>query len=466
MTKRSFSILLALALVAGIFGTLPAKAQTTIPDVVQIDDPKGDANFLNDQDNAYGTPLAGQGDHVTPADIGNATDLMKVWFSNTATEISLNFQTEGNPNLLAYDTYFRFSSNAGQGPVANDTTRGCLQWVASINGAGGAYTGPTEGALTDKCNVGTVQTGALVTAPGPEGFITTMTFPRSYSPLLADGSSITAPFGVARIVYVGNPPAPTVLTAATIDNTKRGTDYVITGGGPIVQPPPDPKEEPPGKSDPPGKGKKKGCPKGKGKKKGACPGKPKPPAVPACPAYVPGEQGAEAETTIVTDAATEEKPVELEFDAGRGLGGPLIGGVPVPPDQTKHNYHNVQIDSQAAEVGLYLRLEFPDRRDYDLYLLYPDGSEASHSGDFNPVHEALSCGAATTQCQSGSNFESINGIKTSDCQGWTVDSVAYLTEGGKVKLKMWLGEIKGDPAAPAGEGESAALATFFSLLGL
>ena len=456
MTKRSISVFLALALVGGVFSALPARAQeappVTVPSTVQIDDPLGDANGLNDQDNAYGTPLAGEGDHAGPAG-GTSTDILKVWFSNTASDVSLNIQLNGNPGNLAYDTYFRFSSNAGEGPVAADTTRGCLQWVASVNGAAGAYTGETEGTFTDKCNVGTVVVGPLVIAEGPDGtFVIQITFPRDSSPLLADGQVLTAPFGVSRNVYVG--PTPTVATAVTLDSTKRGSDYTITGGGPVLQPVP---SEPPGKNDPPGKGKKKGCKKGKGKKKGACPGKkkpkkPAPPVAAACPAYTPGEEGAEAETTVVTADATEEKPIEVAIEAPPG----------VPEVALGHAFHNIQVDASGSEGGFFARYEFPVYEDHDIYLNYADGSEAAHAGGFNPapVPVALGCCDGTgTGGHSEQGAEVLDGIRTADCAGYTLDMASFMSEGGEMTLKLWLGEPENDPAAPAG-----AFDTFMGLL--
>jgi hypothetical protein len=446
MKRKNWSWVLASGLVASSLALSPAGAQdapVVVPDVVQIDDPVGDANFVNDQDNAYDTPAEGLGDNDAET-IGNATDILKVWFTHTATHVSLNVQLNGDPSGLAYDTYYRFSSNAGEGSVASDTVRGCLQWVASMNGTAGAYNGPTEGALTDKCNVGTPVAGPLAVAAGPDGtFVMTTTFPRSYSPLLVDGAKLTAPFGVSRIVYANGLPQLGSAAYATIDNTKRGSDYDLAasaGEPPVVKPPKPPKAPKPGKP--------KGCDKGKGKKKGC---KPAPPAPAACPAYVPGENGAEAELLTVTDAATAENPVTVEFDAGRGLGvAPLtVEGVHIPlPDLTTHNYRNIQVDSSSAEVGLYVRIEFPDRHDYDLYLQRADGSEADHSGDFSTVPESPfnSCGG--TSCESGATFEQISGIRTPDCGGWTTDSVAFLTPGGNVTMKVWLGEVLADPAAP------------------
>lgn len=468
MGKRFWSVAIACALVAGVFSSLPASAQeapaVAIPEVVQIDDPVGDANGLNDQDNAYNAPpLVGEGDHVLPADVGTATDILKVWFTNTGTDVSLNIQLEGNPSALAYDTYFRFSSNMGEGAVASDTLRGCLQWIASVNGAGGAYNAPTEGNLTDKCNVGDPVFTPLTIAPADTGFVMTITFPRSYSPLLEDGALLTAPFGVSRVLYAnGLPPSPAAGSTAafvTMDNTQRGTDYTISSGGPVVQPVP-PKEEPPGKADPPGKGKKKGCGKGKGKQKGACPGK-KPPAPAPCPAYVPGEQGAEATTSIVTDAATEEAPVV--FEATAAAGGPNLA--PAPVDETSNLFQNIQVDSANPEAGLYVKFEFPEFHDYDFQLKRADGSTAASSGDAQVAPgEGLGSGSPEGGWEAGTNYEMVMGIRSADCAGYTAQMIGFLTYGGDVKLSMWLGEIKADPVAPP--SQESAMEMFYRVMGL
>lgn len=469
MNKRLWSLALSAALVAGVFSALPASAQEApplvIPEVVQIDDPVGDANGLNDQDNAYGTPAEGQGDQAFGPG-GTATDIRKVWFSNTSTEVSLNIQLNADPSTLAYDTYFRFSSNAGEGTVATDATRGCLQWIASVNGAAGAYGGPTEGNLTDKCNVGDPVLGPLTVSPGEgdgNGFVITVTFPRSYSPLLADGSSLTAPFGVSRILYAnGLPPTPAAGSTAafvTLDNTKRGTDYTLSAGGPVVTPVPDP--DPTVDPEPKPKPKPKKCKK-KANGKKVCPKKkpkPKPPVVPpgppagSCPAYVPGEQGAEVETTVVTDAATAEKPVEIPLEIGAGFG---VGGV--FEDAIAHAYHNVQVDSTSGSTGLYVRLEMPYPSDYDLFVRNADGTEAARAAGFNPepaVYNDNTAGGHTEP-----DAEMIDGVTTADCGGYTIDAGAATGEGGELTLKFWLGE-----ATYTAGGESA-MEMFFRTLGL
>lgn len=468
--KRIVILLASMALVAAGFQVVPAAAQEApaIPATVQIDDPLGDANGLNDQDNAYGSPAEGEGDHVTGPG-GTSTDLLKVWFSNTAKDVSLHFQTNGDPSTLAYDTYFRFASNPGTGSVAANEARGCLYWIASINGAGGGYTGETGAVLEDQCNVGDGVAGTLTTAAGPEGtFINTMTFPRSYSPLLADGGKIVAPYGVSRIVYVGPLPEAGTAAVVTLDNTQRGAEYAITAEGPSVK-------TPPGKNDPPGK--KKGCKKGKGKKRG-CEGKgkksPKPgkPSA-ACAPLKPATAGAEAPSVTLTDSATAEKPfvqpltLEQRVDEGLGdaLGAP--GSTPAAPASV-----NVQVDTNSkAPVGLYATFEFPEYRDYDLWAYFPgtENEEAASSHGFQPAIETQGAPAVGPVGLDNSNTatnhggestatsENLVGILTPDCGGYTISAYNYLGEGGDMELKLWLGEVKYDPAdTPAAEGAQAA----------
>lgn len=434
-----------------------AQEAPAVPAEPNVTDPKGDANYLNDQGLA-----GGEGDVEGPADASSSADIMAAWFTNDAESVTAHVLVEGAlPSTPSY--FYRVLVD----PTGGEKT--CLWFQAGVPGVADAGTGadPT-GSLRNICGDGSTVDGEASLAENPDGgTIISIKIPMGTHGL-AVGMTLGSPNAASR--NWPRTPAASV-TAPQVDNTKRGTPYVISSGEATAEEPKE-EEEPAGKSDPPGKGKKKGCGKGKGKQKGACPGKksgkPKKSAE-SCPPYEPGENGAEAETVTVTDAATEEKPVEIKFDAGRGLAGPLITGVPVPPDQRTHNYHNLVVDSDSAETGLYVRLQFKDRRDYDLYLEYPSGQEATHSGDFNTGFGTplFTCGKETTGCSSGSDFEQLNGIRTKDCQGWTTDSVAYLTEGGEVTLTAWLGDINVDPAAPedGGQRTTGALATFWTLLG-
>lgn len=464
MGKRFWSLVLSVALIGGVFSALPATAQEApaVPAAPNIVDPVGDANLLN---SGTAGPL-GQ-DNVTPVDASSLADLVAVWFSHTADSISVHWQTEAAPpggNGVGYQAF----ASPGEGEAGSNTT-GCLRFLLNIPGTnpgGGSYQDKEWVRLLDRCNVGTsifddAIDGTYSISEGPDATgIITATFPRSYSPLLADGGSLSTPTASANSPLIGEHTNVGYISPST-DNTKPGTDYVLSG--PVAGGPGQPSEpnEPPGKSDPPGKGKKKGCGKGNGKQKGACPGnkpgKPKPP-VASCAPYKPGEEGAEAETTIVTDAATEEKPVELDFDAPAGEANDLGLGV---YDGTASLYQNIQVDTQSADTGLYVRYEFPDRHDYDLYLNYPDGSTAANSGDFNVAPgEGLGSGSPEGGWEAGSNYEQVMGIRTADCAGYTARLVSYLTTGGATKLKIWLGPVVADPA-PAEGGEMSAADMFF-----
>lgn len=456
MNKRVTSVLAAGAMLAALFSAAPVRAEEVkIPDEANINDPFGDGNYLNDQAAPHTV-----GDNVTPADASTVADLGKIWFAAGKSDLTLYIQTEKplgtNAPAYLYDVY----ASPGSGSVGSSTI-GCLRFTAlypgKAQGVDTTYQGPPAAKMLDRCNVGTslwsnAQDGEIeILTAGDGSGIIKMTFPdRSFSPLLADGAVISGP--AARAANLFGVAGTSASSSLNVDTTGRGTDFTIapSGGGGGGTPTPTPTASPdPGKGDDPksdcsklkGKAKKK-CKKGKGPK-----GEPK-----GCAKYVPGEEGAEAETFVVTDKHTEEAPLTVEFDGGRGTLGPLVTGVPVPPDGTTRTFHNVQVDTKGSEAGLYVRLDFTDRRDYDLYLNYPSGAEGTHSGDFNSSNGApvFSCGTASTApgCKSGSSYESVLGIRTADCQGWTTESVAYLTEGGKVKLSFWLGEATVDPKAP------------------
>ncbi|MDQ3962575.1 MAG: hypothetical protein M3277_01455 [Actinomycetota bacterium] len=439
MVKRSLSILLSAALATGVFSALPAKAQEApaVPAEPNIVDPAGDANYINNNN------TAGQSgnNHVTGPDASSLADILAVWLTNDAEKISIHVQTEApQPSSgAAYIVFFRAN--------ADD----CL--LAEFAIAAPSYQGDSYAEVEDTCAGLDPADGEVVSVEGPDGTgIITATFPRAYSASFADGAVIATP----RIEMRNLTGGPVSLRGPTIDNTDPGSDYTIVGGGSGAKPEPEPTEEPPGKSDPPGKGKKKGCKKGKGKKKGACPEKPKPP-VAECPAYVPGEEGAEAETTVVTDAATEEKPIVAEFDAGPGMGS---AG---PYNETTSVFQNVQVDTANADTGLYAKLEFQNFHDYDLYLNYADGSTAANSGDFNAAAgHGLGSGSPDGAWEAGTNYEMVMGIRTADCAGYTARMVSWLTNGGAMTLSLWLGDVVADPNAPEGE---EALQMFYGLLG-
>jgi hypothetical protein len=430
-----------MALVGGVFSALPAKAQTVVPAAPNIVDPAGDANYLNE-----GFVGAGQGgDHGTPADASSIGDILAVWFTHTAETISWHVQTEAPHPSSGAAYWIEVNTNPAGGPR-------CLSWDMLM--AAPTYQGDSFARVRDDCAATDSVFGEVVAEELADGTgVVTGTVPRSAHALLADGSTLTEPVAFMRHA-TGPIPSVGTFIQPTIDTTAVGTDYTISGGGPVAKPP---AEEPPGKSDPPGKGKKKGCKKGKGKKKGACPGKkpPKPPTA-ACPAYVPGEQGAEAETSVVTDTATAEAPVEVTITAPPGIPEVALG----------HVFHNIQVDTASPDSGLYVAYEFPVYEDHDIYLNYASGNEAAHTGGFNPapVPVALGCCDGTgTGGHSEQGAEFLDGVRTPDCGGYTLDMASFASEGGDMTLKLWLGEPTYDPAADGGE---SAMEMLYRVLGL
>ena len=162
-----------------------------------------------------------------------------------------------------------------------------------------------------------------------------------------------------------------------------------------------------------------------------------------CAPYAAPEHAADLEVAKVTDKATEEAPIEITLSTDEGLGmgrgtfGPLVS----------HAYQNVQVDSKAKSAGLYMRVEFADYQDYDLYLDRADGTTAAQAAGFGDT-ESLQDGD-TSDGHTEMGAEQVTGITTADCGGYTADIVGATTQGGDVTVKLWLGEATFVPEAPA-----------------
>ncbi|MDQ3940123.1 MAG: hypothetical protein M3238_02100 [Actinomycetota bacterium] len=233
MRSKLLGGLLAAAMVGGS-GLVPAHAQEPAPEVpavVNIEDPAGDANYLNGQ----GADDS-QGNNVTPADIGSVSDILKVWFTSDATNISAHIQTEAMPPAVtAY--FFRVLVD----PSVGDPN--CLRFQIATSGAGNP--GEAFGSLRDLCgDVDETYTEGITVnfAEAADGTgISTVTIPRTTHPAFAEGTVLVAPTAHVRNYFVA-------VTAPQIDDTQPGTDFTVSSG----------------------QKKKKGCAKGspKAKKKG------------------------------------------------------------------------------------------------------------------------------------------------------------------------------------------------------
>ncbi|MGH2757423.1 MAG: hypothetical protein ACRDI3_06515, partial [Actinomycetota bacterium] len=90
MRTRTAGITFILVLLAST--SAAGESPRRVPQNVQIEDPAGDANFLNGQ----GNDLPIGGDISTPVDL-TVPDILKVWFTHDAKTISAHVQTEAPP---------------------------------------------------------------------------------------------------------------------------------------------------------------------------------------------------------------------------------------------------------------------------------------------------------------------------------------------------------------------------------
>ena len=163
----------------------------------------------------------------------------------------------------------------------------------------------------------------------------------------------------------------------------------------------------------------------------------------ACAAYVPGEKGTGAPITVVTDAATADKPVVIKHATEAGLGFSSEEGEGNPDEElTTHSYTNVQVDSANPSAGLYISLEFTPVFDYDLWLRDAAHTALAYSAGASPPVPVVADGTGHGG-HSGVGTENIDGFLAADCQGFTVDIASAGSPGGEVTISYWLGEAAG-----------------------
>ena len=152
----------------------------------------------------------------------------------------------------------------------------------------------------------------------------------------------------------------------------------------------------------------------------------------ACPAYTTPDWAGEAETTIVTDAATADEPITLTIATGPGAGfsSSEPGGGEGEPSSV---YQNFVIDSASPTAAVTARLDSVPNWDYDLWWRYQDGTPAASAAGFWVV-------PGGEGGETGIGYEQVNAVPAADCQGFTAEIVSALTPGGDVTLKVWLGE--------------------------
>jgi hypothetical protein len=151
-------------------------------------------------------------------------------------------------------------------------------------------------------------------------------------------------------------------------------------------------------------------------------------AVPAEGHSSNADEAAEAEVVNVTAAATEEKPLVVEYAHGPAL----------DPAHEDTLYFAFQVVSKTPGSGLYLKMEWPGvESDIDMYMYDSSGAEVASSGAYNPVPIP---GVTDAGGNGGQGFESIPGFPADPCSPYTVESKAYATPGEDMTLSVWLGE--------------------------
>lgn len=217
LTQRHAAIVVAIVLVAALPAGAQEPATPVIPDVVQIEDAAGDANYLNGQ----GT-VPGVGDHATPHDLA-VSDILKVWFTHDAETISVNLQTEAPPPSDDSAYAFQVYVNPGESDPS-----GCLQFAGYVGGA--TFVGEPYARLWDRCIDSDEDTvaGELRIATMADGTgVTTITFPREAHPAFADGEVLAAPRAAIR-THVEGPGTYGYTVAGAADDTTAGDHYRLT----------------------------------------------------------------------------------------------------------------------------------------------------------------------------------------------------------------------------------------------
>ena len=203
--KRAFWIATSLGIIVCMTSASTLATAAPAPKKV-IEDPAEDANGLNDQGAGDGT----NGDNVTPADAGNASDLLSVSISNDAKNVSIAVSAQLTPPATQGLGYrVRFNPD---GPGGTH----CVIVEAFWPGAGNDLTAP-KGHVRDACAGGD---------PVPIEILGYMlVVPRSAHKAFAKGATLKAP-QAQSFVWLGSS-YPAGVAAFYIDTTKIGTDYKL-----------------------------------------------------------------------------------------------------------------------------------------------------------------------------------------------------------------------------------------------
>ena len=199
--KRTNSIIAALVAVGVVAAGAAPGAAAPAP---QIEDPLGDANFVNDQ----GTGDGSFGD-FNQADAGTVSDILAIRMSNDAKNLYIAIDTEATPPA-ATAIGFRVRVNPdGAGGTY------CLAFEVMHPGANNNLTAP-EAHLRDDCAGGDVTEIQVLGS--------TLVIPRSANEAFGKGAKLTAPQAQS---FLWSGTYPQGVAGPYADTTKVGTDYTF-----------------------------------------------------------------------------------------------------------------------------------------------------------------------------------------------------------------------------------------------
>lgn len=232
-SNRVTYIFVLISFVSACLAPHPAAAATgAIPHHVQITDPAGDANGLNNQ-GIVDEPIS---DEALPAQPEPAADILKGWFTQDRRTVSAHLQVASTK--VSVPLSYRVRANVT--PVDDDVPGlglvDCLVFVAHLHaGTAGPLEKSSSGSFYD-CNRPDESStprapiyfrGKLVVTNNPDGTGTiTITVARSLLP--PKGSVLHAPTADSRIL-IENPDREkrSGTGALTIDDTRPGKNYVL-----------------------------------------------------------------------------------------------------------------------------------------------------------------------------------------------------------------------------------------------
>lgn len=168
----------------------------------------------------------------------------------------------------------------------------------------------------------------------------------------------------------------------------------------------------------------------------------------SCSRFVPGPNVPEtasagsrdaalsAPVVRVTDDATAEAPIVLEYEHGMAYGIPILADI-----VEEEKFFNFQVVTNRKSPGLHIRAEWPitSPTDIDLYLHDDEGAQVAYSDAWNvPGLDDVS-DVVFYEGHGGLGYEYIEGFRATSCGGYTLMSETGRSPGTEVTLKVWLG---------------------------